>query len=415
VRLEGAAELREALRIRQFRLVWAGESLSLLGDTSYVVAFAWLVLTVSDSATTLAFVLLATGVPRGAFLLLGGVVTDRLSARSVMFVSHLVRGSCVLTLGILSQAGAAHIWQFYVVGFVFGVADGFFEPASSSVLPTLVPEHLLLRANALIGFGEQIALLAGPILGGVLVATAGPATVMFVDAATFAMAATLLTRIPRAATISGALRARVLDDLKGGLTYALRDPETRIVLLYVSAATLTYSGIFAVGLPALAKTFPEGSVALGVLISASGAGQLLGTIGAAFTGLPSRWGLLIIGLAICEGTAFATIALAPSLWLAAALLATLGVGVAYSTDVALPLFVQTRTPPALLGRVNSIITLPRAALAPVSLAAMGVLAAIDVRLAFALAGLPLLLLGVGLACTPRARALSMPPRRLQAP
>ena len=233
---------------------------------------------------------------------------------------------------------------------------------------------------------------------------------MFVNAVTFAVAATVLARLDRSPRISADAPSRVLDDLKGGLAYAFADVDTRIVLLYVSAATLTYSGVFAVGLPTLAKTFPEGAVALGVMISASGAGQLAGTVGAAITGLPSRWGLLIIWLAICEGAAFAMIAAAPSLWLAAGLLAALGVGVAYSTDVALPVFIQTKTPPELLGRVNSIISLPRATLAPVSLALMGLLVAIDVRLGFALAGLPLLVLGVGLACSGRARGLRIEQR-----
>jgi hypothetical protein len=106
-----------------------------------------------------------------------------------------------------------------------------------------------------------------------------------------------------------------------------------------------------------------------------------------------------------EGASFAVLGLVPAYPLAVALLAGLGVGVAYSTDVALPTFVQTRTPPELLGRVNSVLELPRVALVPVSVALMGVLAAVDVRWAFAYASVPMLLAGAVLAASPAARRL----------
>jgi hypothetical protein len=91
-----------------------------------------------------------------------------------------------------------------------------------------------------------------------------------------------------------------------------------------------------------------------------------------------------------------------------ALLAVLGVGVAYSTDVALPTFIQSQTPAHLLGRVNSLINLPRVTLEPVSIAGMGLLLQIDLRFAFGAAALPMLLLGIGLALSPTARRLERP-------
>jgi hypothetical protein len=180
------------------------------------------------------------------------------------------------------------------------------------------------------------------------------------------------------------------------------------VLLLISAATLSYSGLFAVGLPALADTFPQGALALGLLLSAWGLGQLLGTVGAAVTGLPARWGILIIGVTLCEGAAFAGLGFLPNPWAAAALLVVLGIGVAYSTDVALPTFVQTRTPGELLGRVNSILNAPRVVLEPLSLALMGVVVAIDVRWGFAMAAVPMLAVGLTLLASRNARQLRMP-------
>src|SRR6266699_433119 len=105
--------------------------------------------------------------------------------------------------------------------------------------------------------------------------------------------------------------------MRGGVIYAARHVEVRMVLLLVTAATLSYSGLFAVGLPTLARGVSGGSLALGVMVSAWGLGQLIGAVGASITGLPRRWGRLIIGMTFAEGTCFAVLGLAPHYLLAA--------------------------------------------------------------------------------------------------
>ncbi|MEU8134744.1 MFS transporter [Streptodolium elevatio] len=404
-----------------FRRVWAGETLSMLGDYSFEVAFLWLVLEHTGSTTLLAAVLIAQAVPRGLLMLLGGAVTDRVSPRAVLIACHLVRAGAVAALAVASAADQVHTWQFFALGVVVGVAEAFSVPAGGSILPLVVPRGDLAKANAWVGFGEQGGRLAGPLLGGVLVTTLGTTEAAWFNAATFLVAAATLARLPvdrptterpaeepadepRPVGIRAA-QAALRRDIADGLAYARGSREVRAVLLLISAATLAYAGLFAVGLPALAATYPDGSMTLGILISAWGLGQLLGSVSAALTGLPARWGLLIIGMTLCEGTAFAALGFAPTAWGAAAVLVVLGFGVAYSSDVALPAFVQSRTPVEFLGRVNSVVFLPRTVLEPVSIALMGVLVATDVRWAFVMAAVPMLAVGVRLACDPEARAL----------
>jgi hypothetical protein len=403
-------ETREVFRSRPYRLVWTGESVSLLGDLSFEIAFAWTVLSITGSPAALAGVLVAAAVPRGLLMLVGGVVTDRFSPRAVLLASHLARGAAVLVVAVLALTDGLQLWHCYLVGVVFGTAEAFFWPASTSIVPSLVPAERLTRANALLGVGEQIGRLTGPALGGLLVATVGSAGAMLFNAATFAVAAgTLLavpTTTPPADTARPPLTGRaLLAELTAGLRYAGGHADIRAVLLLVSAATLSYSGLFAVGLPALAVALDTGSVGFGLMVSAWGLGQLIGTVGAAVTGLPARWGLLVIGMSLVEGTVFAALGISPSVWAAAVLLALLGIGVAYSSDVALPTFIQGRTPPAMLGRVNSVLELPRVSLAPVSIALTGALVAIDVRSGFLLAAGPMLAVGIGLACSRTGRGL----------
>jgi MFS family permease len=389
--------------------VWSGESISMIGDTSYEVTFAWLVLSLTHSPAILGAVMVATTVPSGVLLLVGGAITDWFSPRIVMLFAHLVRGAAVGVLTVLAITHSLHLWEIYPIGIVVSIGDAFFWPASDSILPSLVATADLPRANALLGTSGQVARLVGPLLGGALVTLGSTTVALGFNAITFFVAATTVAVAPRQPSTSEGPSSvgAIMREIRSGLSYAGRNVEVRLVLLLVSASTLTYSGLFAVGLPALAQRFPHGPAVLAAMVAAWGLGQLIGTISATITGLPKRWGLLIIGMAIIEGISYAVLGLVPQYLLAVALLAFLGIGVAYSSDVALPTFVQTRTPAAMLGRVNSVISLPRVVLTPVSVAVIGVLATASVGLAFMIAAIPMLLAGIVLALSPTARRLSV--------
>lgn len=409
-------QVRAPLRFRPFTVVLTGEGLSMVGDAAFGIALAWLVLQETGSVAALATVLLAQAIPRGQLMLFGGAITDRLSSRTVMFWSHLVRGAAVAAVGTLAWSGSVQMWHLYSLAVVTGVAAAFFGPASESVLPFLLPDEHLPRGNALQGAVEQAAMIGGPLLGGLLTAWLGPTAAIELNALTFFIAAMTVRAAPRGAaaheeamSVSG-----VLKEIGEGLNIARRSHEVRIVLLIVSASALSYSGLFAVGLPVLARSFSSNAVTLGTLISAWGIGQLLGTISAAITGLPRRWGPLIIGMTVVEATAFALLGISPNVLIAAAILVVVGFGVAYSSDVALPTFIQTRTPRQFLGRISSLIGLPRVALEPVSIALLGAVLTHSVRWGFAAAAIPMLLVGIRLCLDREARDLSTGPPDIEA-
>ena len=247
----------------------------MLGDFSYEVVFVWLVLHVTGSVRTLTAVLVVQAVPFAVLLLLGGAVADRLSPRMVMLAAHLGRAVIMAAIAALVALGSVRTWELFALAAVFGVADAFFWPASDSILPSLLPAALLERGNAAVGFGEQGTRLLGPLLGGLLIRGVGlPAAIGF-NAATYLLAALTITAAPppRGRRESRPLAA-IGGEIAEGLRYARRDGEFRIVFLLVAAATLSYSGLFAVGLPALSRSFPDGPFALGLLLSAWGLGQL---------------------------------------------------------------------------------------------------------------------------------------------
>ena len=375
------------LRAGPFRWMWAGESVSMLGDRVYGVALAWLVLTVGGSPLTLGSVLIAGAVPGALLLLPAGAVTDRVSPRAVMLASNLARALLVALLAGLAVGGRVQLWHLYAISICFGVADAFFVPAVGSIVPSLVEEEDLGPANALIGVSEQVTMLAGPAAGGVLVAAAGPAGAFLLDGGSFVAGAAGLLPAHRGVRRPPREPGSLWSEVRAGLRYAWSDRQLRAVLGLAAVSALTYSGVFAVGLPALARhRFSEGAVALGTMGAAWGLGQLVGALSAAVTGLPRRWGLLVIGMTLSAGVAFALIGVLPTLWAASAVLAVTGFGEAYSSDVALPSWIQRRSSPSMLGRVNSLLGLVRQGLAPLSFAAMGALAALDLRIAFGVAG-----------------------------
>lgn len=391
--------------------MWCGEVGSVLGDYAYQVAFAWLVLSVSHSAATLAEVMICNVVCSGALVLVGGAVTDRWSPRFVMICSHLSKGILVGVLCLLSADRAAHLWSFFAIAAAFGIADSFFWPASGSILPSLVSAEELPRANAIVAVGEQTAVFIGPVIGGLLVSVFSPAAAFALDALTFFIAAWTVTRAPRiiqrAAEQDEWSIRELVSSVKAGLSYARSKPQMRAILVVIAASTLAYSGLFAVALPAFAHGVGHSVEALGILVACWGAGQLAGSVSASVTGLPARWGMLILGMSVCEGLSFLAIGWTSSLAVAYALLVVLGFGVAYSSDVAIPTWIQVSTTPDMLGRINSIINLPRILLQPASIAAMGALAVVSVRLPFFFAAGVMLLAGIVLAAAGTVRQLAV--------
>jgi MFS family permease len=162
-----------ALRSRPFALLWGGQTLSALGDGAYTPALAWQTLVLTHSSAALAAVVTATIVPRLIFLLVGGLVADRLPRRAVLFVSDAGRALVVGAIAALSFSGALELWRLIVLGAIFGVVGAFFLPAYRAMPPLLVTRDALPSANALTELSGQLGLLIGPLIGAGLIFVTG--------------------------------------------------------------------------------------------------------------------------------------------------------------------------------------------------------------------------------------------------
>ena len=188
------------LRRPEFRTLWAGMAISLLGDGVFLVAVAWQAYSISHSPSTLAYVGLATSLPQVAFFLLGGAVSDRLPRRSVLVAADLARAAVLAGLAFMVAARTAHLYELCVTGAVIGTATAFSSPAFEALVPQLVPRAELTEANAIEQFVRPGALqLAGPALGGLAVVALGPAGCFALDSVSFlfsALCAMRLTPLP---------------------------------------------------------------------------------------------------------------------------------------------------------------------------------------------------------------------------
>ena len=184
-----------------FRLLFAGQALSVIGDRITPVAIAFAVLAIGD-ATDLGLVLAASGVPFALFAIAGGVVSDRVGRRNVMIASDVVRTASQALTAVLLLTGSAEVWMLVVLAAVYGTAAAVFMPALIGLIPQTVPPDRLQEANALLGFTRSIATVGGPAVAGIVIALSGPGEAIALDAATFAVSAACLAALrlrPRAA------------------------------------------------------------------------------------------------------------------------------------------------------------------------------------------------------------------------
>ena len=205
----------EVLRRRDFRLLFLGQGVSVLGDRMVVVALAFAVIELGGSVSEVGLVLAAGWLPLVGTVLAGGVVADRSSRRAVMLTADLARIASQGTMAVLVITGAGEVWMLAALAGVTGAGTGFFDPAVTGLLPEVVPPDELQPANALRSTAVSGSEIAGPALAGVIVAAAGAGWAIAVDAATFAASAVCLATLrPPARTLPE--RASFFDDLRAG-------------------------------------------------------------------------------------------------------------------------------------------------------------------------------------------------------
>jgi len=407
---------KSAFAVRDFKLLWVGEAISALGDQFAMIALPWLALVLTGSAFALGTVLAVMAIPRAVLMLVGGAYVDRLSPRRIMLASNAIRFVAVTALGAIVLAGRAELWMLYVFALVFGIADAFFYPAQTAIVPELVEGDQLQQANGITQGTTQFTVLVGPALAGIAIAllggsganpgATGVALALLVDGVSFVVSlVTLLFIHPRAAVAED--HGSVVHQISEGVRFVAKMPALLTVMLISMCANLLIVGPLDVGLPLLAYSrLPEGAAAFGLILSGFGGGSLLGMLGATIlpTPRPSRFGTVLLTMMAGAGVALAGLAFVQSTIVAIALSVFAGAMIGY-TNVSFITWVQRRVPMKLMGRVMSVLVFASVSLVPISIAVAGILVTISLE------GV-LIVSGIGFALVSLAAVLSKSVRQM---
>jgi MFS family permease len=368
--------LLRPLRGHDFRLLWAGMSVSLVGDGIFYVAVAWTAYSLWNSPASMSIVGIAMTVPTIACLLLGGAVSDRYDRRRIMVLADL--GRCI-AVGLLAGLALAHALTFsalVAIAVLYGAGTAFFTPAFEAIVPGIVAPRDLAQANALDQFLRPVALrLAGPALGGWLVGAFGAGLAFGLDAASFlASAATVLAM--REALVVRAATGSTVTAVADGLRFVGRNVWLWGTLVSAAVAYLAFLGPTETLLPYLVKNVLHGSPGqLGLVFAAGGAGALGAAAAMGQLGQPRRditfiyvcWTLAtlaVVGYGLGRSV--------PQLMVACLLFNALEA----AGTVAWATVKQRHIPASLLGRVSSLDWLISISLLPVSFAITGPVAGV---------------------------------------
>jgi MFS family permease len=369
--------LLRPLRHRDFRLLWFGASASLLGDGVYLVALAWQALAIRRGPGGLALLGVCATLPQLLCVVFGGVISDRYDRRRVLLVADVARAVAVGAVAVIGLAGQLRLWQLAVLSVVYGAGAGFAAPAFDAIIPGLVDDEVLEEANALDQFLRPMMLrLAGPAVGGLLVAAVGAAGAFLLDAATFALSAVCLLLMRSRAQAGEPGDGSLLGEAREGLRFV----RSRIWLwgTFSSAAIayLLFIGPTEVLLPYLIRTELHSSArVLGTVLAAGGLGAVAAALLVAQAGLPRRQFTFMYLTWTVATFAVACYGLATSSW-QLALTCLLINGFEAAGTVAWATTKQRLIPRSLLGRVSSLDWCISIALLPLSYAVTAPVAAV---------------------------------------
>lgn len=352
----GLKQTFRALAYPNYRLWFFGQVISLFGTWMQSTAQGFLIYEITHSPAYLGYVAFAAGIPTWLFTLLGGVVSDRISRRTLLIITQNTMMALAFVLAGLTFLNLVQPWQIIVLAFLLGVANAFDSPARLALAPELVDRKDLTNAIALNATMFNIATIIGPAAAGLIYAALGPGWCFFFNGLSFVavIIALLLMKLPRQeARIS---RIAPLKELGEGIRYVFHE-KTVLSLIALIGMTSLFGFSFITLLPAWSVEILGGGVETnGLLNSARGVGALIAALGiASMSRSHYRGRLLAIGTFITPVLLFIFSLVR---WLPLSLFVLMGIGGALILTVNLiNSLIQTQVSDELRGRVMSIYSL----------------------------------------------------------
>jgi MFS family permease len=348
-----------ALKHRNYRLLWTGNLISQSGDWMDLIAFNWLVYSLTNSALQLAIANALRAAPAIVFTLIGGVLSDRMERRKLLFSTQLTMMLFAFALAIMLSFGIENIWLLYAVALGRGVATSFNQPARQALISELVPADDLPNAVALNSATVNLSHVIGPAIGGILIATIGVTGAFYLNAFSFlaVLYGLVLMKFPPQ-EVKARRRRSVLGDLGDGLAYLKQESGLRTLVILALVPMLlgqpyqTMLTVFA------ADVFEAGGTGLGLMQSMAAVGAVAGALTVASSRASSNFHQQMMSGLLIFGGGLVLFVLSPSIWVALPILLTIGFSrQTYQTSN--NTLIQMNVDPEYRGRVLSVLFLRR--------------------------------------------------------
>ena len=266
-----------AFASRDFRLLWSGQAVSLVGDAAFLTALGWRTFTLAGSGK-LGLVLVCQSLALLSTVLVGGALADRYPRRAMMITSDLARFGAVGAMAVLDASGNLTFPLILLLATLMGLGDGLFFPAFGGIVPTVVEAAHIPSANSLIGVARWGSLLVGPSLAALVYGAAGSATVFALDAASFLLSASLLA-LTRPRAIERSEQEGTLREIGAGIRYVAGVPWLWVTITLFGVVLMLQLAPQQVLMPKLvAQHFHRGVTAYGLLTSLLGLGTVVGAL-----------------------------------------------------------------------------------------------------------------------------------------
>lgn len=268
-----------ALINKNFFLLWAGKVISQIGDKFHAIALAWWILQKTNSTAAMGFFMAASILPGLVLGTVSGALIDRFDRKSIIIISDILRGLCVIIVACLSIFGMLMLWQIFAAAAVISLASSFFDPAVQAVIPQIVEKEALPRANSLSQIVGGFTIVIGPLMGAACVSFFGFTLVFWINGISYLVSALFegFMIIPSGGN-SVVGKSSLWEEIKEGYGFLLKKTRV-IIIIYVIGAAHFFVGSLTISLPFMANQLSGSSIQnLGNLEMILGLGMLIGSV-----------------------------------------------------------------------------------------------------------------------------------------
>ncbi|MBF0329275.1 MAG: MFS transporter [Nitrospirae bacterium] len=361
-----------ALYVRDFRLFWFGQVISLSGTWMHSVAQSWLVYSLTKSPLYLGIIASLSALPILLFALFGGIVADRYPKRNILIITQILSVIPALIVGVLADKQLVTIWHMGIIAFFLGTVNAFDIPARQAFLAEVVNKADITNAIALNSAAFNGARIIGPILAGFIIAAYGIPTCFYLNAASFIPVIIFMWMI-RAKGQLKAYSTGMYEGIVDGWRFVKKERPIFCIMSLIAVFSL-FGVPYLTLMPVLAEEiFHKGAAGLSYLIASAGTGSFIAAMTLAFRGDVERKDFYIPFAGIVFSLAVLGIAFSPNFYLSMALVFIAGWGVVSFLATGNS-FIQNTVPDALRGRVMSLYTIVFLGFAPLGNSMVGFMA-----------------------------------------